>query len=406
MTEKYYGSANNGTVKVSSAVVPQENKYYRRVSRNYGLLSIFFILLLVLFLVIALYFYGDYITYDNLGYFVRDWKAMSAVDSDFSRIDYSWDNAIEFTKFRTGIAVCNGDTLCCYDSSGICLIEDKVGFTNPRMRVSEKYLLVYDIGGKGYSVYNKFTKVISRESEDIIISADIADDGTVILVTRCGTSKFVCGVYNSAFNKMMSVFRDNYVTSSAISRDGKTFLIASAIPGGSDIDCELAFFTKGSDQEGVKHYFSDMIPLSVYSQNDRFVVISDSCVIILNNSGDIIKTVSLAGTTLSRADVSDSKIVIVGALNSLGTENSVSIYDLDGNLILNKIINDRIYGAYASPENADAAAYIRTSDSAVRINSDGGTDYILATDEDIISIIPLREGAIVAYRSGAESKWK
>ena len=57
-----------------------------------------------------------------------------------------------------------------------------------------------------------------------IIVGDIATDGTMVIATRSRDTKYVVDVYNSAFNRTMSIYKENYVLGVAISPDGEYIL--------------------------------------------------------------------------------------------------------------------------------------------------------------------------------------
>ena len=184
------------SVSVAGRITPQINRYYYKISRKYMTVGILFMLLLVLYLICVMAFFGEYVTYENLRYLIRDFSAMSVPGSgDFTKIVYNGSDDMTFSVFRGGVAACDGDSYLYYDTGGINLISDKMNYADPVLVPSEKYLLAYDLSGNGYAIYNQLTRIVQRETEGRIMAGDIADDGSCILVTRSRETRFVVDVF-------------------------------------------------------------------------------------------------------------------------------------------------------------------------------------------------------------------
>jgi hypothetical protein len=151
-------------------------------------------------------------------------------DADFSKMVYNGSDNMTLTYFRGGLAMCDSDSYVYYDTGGSLLVEDRINYSSPVLAESDKYLMVYDVGGRNYAIYNQLTEIISRETIGDIVAGDIADDGSFVVASRSRETRYVVELYNSSFKKVMGIYKENYILDTALSPDGKLVVICSAVP--------------------------------------------------------------------------------------------------------------------------------------------------------------------------------
>ena len=359
---------------------------------------------LVLYIMGVMALFGEYVTYDNLKYLSRDFSAISlGGGADFKKIVYNGRENLKFDYFRDGVAMVNGDTITYYDPSGIPLIDEKINYREPVIVGGGKYMLVYDLGGESYSIYNQLTKIIEREAEGRIVACDIATEGAAVIVTRSHETKYVATLYNAAFKKSMSIYKDNYVTDAAISPNGKRIVITSAIPSGTDFSCEIDICAAGQSESVRVMTYEHTMPFDIHAMDDGFLLLCDRGIYYYDYDGKSLGSYTFDGMSLMYADINDDSAVIVGSTNAIGNESRVIVLDSSGNLVCDRTFSERISSVYASRDMKAASAYIKTSSSLIAFQSNGD-DIILASDSDgeIVSVVPVKSGAIVCRRSGAE----
>lgn len=392
----------NTQVSVAGHIEPQINRYYLKVARRYLVVGIVFMLILLVYIAGVTVFLGDYVTYDNLKYLARDFDAMTITgNAEFKKIVYNGSDDMAFAYFRNGLAVCDSDSYTYFDTSGGVLVNDQISYGDPVLSPSEKYLMLYDVGGRKYSVYNQLTGIISRETDGDIIAGDVADDGSFIITSRSRETRYVVEMYNASFTKVMNIYKENYVFDSAISPNGKLAVICSAIPAETDFNCEVEICRRGeADPISIKTYENTM-PLDLYSLDNGFVLLCDNGLYFIGYDGVIVDGISFSGMRLKYADINDTTAVVVCSTNALGNENRVIVFDSsDGSIIYDEIQSYRIMGAFASTNLKNAKAYFTTPQSVIRINSDGELD-VHTPDGRVKSVIPMHKGALVCGESSA-----
>ena len=394
--------ANQSAIPVNGKLAPQVNRYYRRTSRIYLAAGLILLVALLLYCIAAVALWGEYITYDNLTYLVRDWSAMSFTgETSFSRLVYNAGENTRFAGFRGGVALCNGDTCSYYDGSGINLFDDALNFSSPVLRPSEKYMLVYDLGGTQYAVYNQLTRIIGREAGGRILYGSIADNGELLLVTRSRETRYVVERYNAAFNKTMSIYKDNYVMAADLSPDGNRIVICSAVPDASSLGCEIEICSDHQTEPIAQFTYPQTMPLDVLAADDGFILLTDTGVTYFDYDGTKVGAYNFVGMNIQHADLDPDLTVLTASTNALGSESRVIVLDGNGSVLYDEVFRQRIVGCYASGNAEEALGWLRTSDSVIRIKPNGGTETVPYQNGSVLSVIPMKRGVLVAERTGA-----
>lgn len=396
-------NTNKKALRVAGKIPPQVNRYYQKVSKAYKACGITLLLMLFLFFLAVTMFFSDYVTYENMRYLVRDFGAMmSSETGGFSTVVYNGSDSMKFEAFKNGLAAASGDKYLYFDASGIRMIEEDSGCSDPVLVPADKYLLMYDLGGTGYSVYNQLTRIIRRESDNKILTGDMSDSGAFLLVTRSRETRYVVEVYNAAFNHTMSIYKENYVLDAAISPDGGSVIIASAVPSDTDFRCEVAVCRVGQSEALATLLYDHTMPLDVYASDEGFILLCDTGLYFYDFDGTLRTTVSLAGTALSYADMNDRSVAVVGNVNALGMESRVMILSPSGEILLDTVLQEtRVTGVEASQNPEKALVYLETPEGILQIKPDGTQNPYNAEEADVIGIVPVTNGAIICTKTSA-----
>lgn len=380
-----------------SGKIKKKNPYYLKVADRYRATAFILILTFVIYIGVMLVKYGEYITYDNLVYLVRDFDAVLNLEKkSFSDISYAAQENMDFELFRQGVAVAGNNSVTLYDSSGAELCSESENFSNPTMTSSDKYLLVYDMGGVSYSIYNSLTKITSRKTEKEIIGADMSDSGDFIITTRSDSGKFVVEYYNSAFKRKMSIHKDKYVLDAAISRDGNRIAIASATEGSISLGFELSVCEAGKSEPAFTQNFENDVPLMVeYTKEGTLIALSENKISFYDSSLNVINSTDIKGMTPAFSDVSDGGAILVCRENALGNKNRIYAFDVDGNILYNNVIDSRILSAAAPNDRASGAiGYVGTPSSIIKL-MENGEDETVEVNEEALDMFDMGSGLAV-----------
>ncbi|MBR5444830.1 MAG: hypothetical protein IKV57_01825 [Clostridia bacterium] len=380
-------------LRVADGIHPQTNRYYAGLAKRYMAASRVFLILMMLFLLVVLTAGSEYITYDNLTYLARDFDlTIDGGNAFFTTISYPRHESMKFAAYKTGMAAAGSDTLNIYDSGGIMLLSDTLNYTEPCMAVSDKYVLAYDLGGKEYTVYNTLTRVIRRQTDFKILSADMSDCGAFVLVTRSNETKYVVELYNEALNHTMSIYKDHYVMDAAVRDDGKRLVIVSALPEQTNFSCEVSFCAEGESEPKMTITCGGLLPLDVrFHPDDSFTVLCDSAVLFFDRNGELLNRYDLTGMTLVSADMADGYVALLGAENALGSENRVVVLDTSGRELFSRMYKERMQQVLVTKEEETGSLCAVLTSTAV----------LMMAEEGIVQICPVDDDDVLTLRSGA-----
>ncbi len=389
-------------ISVVGQLGPNINKYYKKVSRTYLFAGIVFLVLLLVYIGGVYIFFGDYITYGNLKYLVRDFSSLrSSEDTALTSIVYNGSEGTLFSGYRGGISVINNVRYTYYNDSGDIVTTQEISLSNPVMKASGKYMLVYDLGGTGYSLYNQFTEVISRTADGDIIAADTSDDGSYLVVYRGKNTRYTADLYSQNFKLVMSVNKDNYVMDCVLSSDGKYFALASAVPTGSDLDCELQILKRGGTEPVASLTYKGSLPLKLYRGNGKFILVCSDRVVFVTSEGEVAGEYVPGSEEIRYADVNSLFTVLVSSPDVLANDSRIVVIDNEtGSVIHDTVSKIRVRGVYASLNPDECLAYIRTHDKIIKLMKTSTEE--IGAEGNILDIIPLSRGILVCREKSAE----
>ena len=332
-------------IRVDAEIKPQENKYYKKVAERYRTLGFVMLLALVFLGGFLLVKYDEHITYDNFVYLIRDFDSVTGEGDGQSVVKYEVQDKVIFEHFREGFAVVGNNRVTLYDKTGVELCSDSEAFSNPAAASGEKYLLVYDIGGHTYSLYNSVTRVI--------------DVGAYIVTTESNEAKYVTEVYSATLRRTMSIIKNKYVLDSAISCDGESILLASVYESGAEFLCELAFYRVGQADSVKEYTYSMSMPYAISAGEDGcFTVICDDAVRSFDSDGDLVSETSMLGEDICYFDTKPWGSVLVTRHNTMGTRSRVYCFNSKGELTGDKVIDFSATGVACGYADSENAAYV------------------------------------------------
>ncbi len=379
---------------------PAVNGYYIAIADRYRWARLLSVILLVAFLLIMLLFYRENITYGNLMYLIRDLDAgvVSAVGR-YADISYERQYAPSFALFRDRIAVAGAAGFRLYNASGSKELDYESVYGDPRLTVGKKYALLYDADGKSYSIYTTIARVLSGQAEAVIEDAAVADDGTHALLTSSDESKYLITVYSPDFKPRVKYYKDKYVVDMALDPQGDHMAVVSAGAAGAGAYCEIMFCKVGSEETASVRLEGTM-PLAVrYMDNGRLVVVCDNKILFYDGEKQCGRY-DLTGAMPAAFDANGDFFALAVSKNAVGSENEIILFDTDGNIIYNNIINEKIRTVAA---DGDRAVYVLCEDKAVQ--------YLLSGEEpreerlrgEALELLPARGGAVICESSGTYS---
>ncbi|MBR5391010.1 MAG: hypothetical protein IK141_06925 [Clostridia bacterium] len=174
-------------------------------------------------------------------------KTANAASDPFT--EYRFESGLNTccAPFRTGLAVISGDTYSFVSGTGN-LYSLQLDYRTPAICASDKYVLIYDRGGKSFCVANSYAEYLRDALTSPIISASMNRESDFALVTNeegyrsavtvyNGRQKFLCKWMTSQF----------YVLSASVSPRGDAFAALCLSEEQLEARTEIRYFTIGRE---------------------------------------------------------------------------------------------------------------------------------------------------------------
>ena len=206
------------------------------------------ILCVLLILVIIAFLLSGALSYEKLYYLTKDIKlANDYVNSVHDTITYNVGNSQSFTTYREGLAVASRERFSVFAAGGREIFTSNHSLGNPALASSDKYVLLYDVGGKQFALYNSFSQVKSETLDYAIFGASISKNGTFALITRAERYDSVVSVYKVNGTRYDYSFSKGRVVSASLNEKGTELAVLLIFAEGNDYRTELRLYRVGKE---------------------------------------------------------------------------------------------------------------------------------------------------------------
>ena len=227
----------DGKTDIYLAKVSYRFSYFRRI------------LCVILVVVVLFFVLSGSLTYKKMFYLTKDIKlANDYVNSVHDTITYNAGNSQAFALYRGGLAVASRENISIFSAGGRELLSYSHSYGNPKLAVSNKQILLYDVGGKQFSLYNSFSSIREEKLDYAIYGADMSQNGDFAIITKSEKYNSVVKVYKQNGTTYNYSFADGYVSSVSLSQNGKQLAVLLIYSGDSEIKTEIRLYNVGKDE--------------------------------------------------------------------------------------------------------------------------------------------------------------
>ncbi len=256
-----------------------QNEYYEGISRALGPIQVVLYLVLFAFLILSLLFNTEQITYQNFYRFFKDLNASAEAVTGFQSdsLSYPADELQSFTLYRGGLAIAGNRAVTLFSATGRQTVSKSVQYQKPVAVGTGKYLLVYDQGGKTYSLYNSYTQIYTGATDYPIRKAAVSESGMYALITSSEEYPSVVLLYDDDFDLINRYNKSGYVTDVSLNEDGDRIAIMTAALKDAFFTTELMICKPGEASALAEFTVADALGLSCFftARDNVYVLWSD-----------------------------------------------------------------------------------------------------------------------------------
>ncbi len=340
---------------------------YAEYALKLNFLKIFLIVCLIIAILLGVMFSAGRMDIDNLYYMAKDIGYMNSyAETQANVLNYSQtDTACDYALYKKGLAVACNSEIKLFNATGRVTLTSGDVFANPVIVTSNKYMIVYDLGGTKLSVYNSFKKLTTINFDGQIANVATSSDGGFSVAVKSDDYNSVIHRYSNKLEEISTYSTNKYVVSVTSSKNCKyTAVVGISIDGGSTTT-QITVLKKNKGK--------------VYSQFDIGEVTPYTCAILDENRiavicSDCVRTYSLKGKLKGEYRYDGNQIA-----NLSYTENIVSLMFQDDLVngqntlvVLNKnakiIYNGKIRGNFTDMQAFGDYVFLLTNDGISKFN--------------------------------------
>ncbi len=376
------------------ALPDPQNPYYERVSERFGVLQVLLYLCLLLFVVISLLGNTGMITYQNLYYFVKDLNASaeSVEKLQGDSLGYAWDEEQSFVSYRQGLAVAGNSSVTVFTASGREIISQHHSYQSPVAVGEGKYLMVYEMGGTQYSLYNSYTRIHTGKTQTPIRKAEMSKSGSYAILTEADGYASVVELYNDDFKKIGSYRYNGYVTDVAIDQKGEHLAVLVHEAEGMTFRTSVRLYTVGQTDPTAERVLSGGLGLYCgYTEAGKLSVLGETGLFYVSAEGDLERVADVDTNRLVYADIGVHGSILIQAGKEHLTRHHITVYDKNGKALY----EDSIEGTVEAASRGKDTLFIKTEDTLYRIRINGGRRESIPCDTVCKSLLTIEENTVL-----------
>lgn len=367
--------------KEEPKVEAEQNAYYESISAGLGILQVILYLSLFTFVVLSFFRNTELITYRNFYYFFKDLNASAeTVDVfDADSVTYPTSGEQSFALYRKGLAVAGNESLTVFTATGRQTLSQTLQYRNPVAVGTGKYLLVYELGGTKYSVYNSYTRIYTGNSEYPIYGATVSDAGSFALISRSEQYNSVVSLYSSNFALINRYNRGGYVTCVSLNEKGSMLAILTSTVSDGLFSTSLTMHVPREDGEGTVATLGNAIGLScAFTKSGEVSVLLGDGLYFVSDKGELKSSYPFLGREIVCAELSADGASVVLRDTPISQKNQIILFDKNANLMYNKEADE----AVTQISRCENGVYLVRSGGVDRLDlqSERLTRYECATD--------------------------
>lgn len=295
-----------------------------------------------------------------------------------------------------GNIVVTTDSVVSFKTNSKVRYTEKIGYSKPVFKSSEKKYIVFERASGKYTVGDK-SKVIYQDDLDTeIINADISNNGNYALVLKSSQSLARLSVRSSKNEEFFAwECSEDYIIDVAISKNGKYAAVAAMNVVDGDIRSTVYYFdlTTLSVKSKIE-YPNETVYKIKFINNEKISVISDISYMIADMSQRRSEVVSYDYDSISGYTFGSKSSVAISK-NDFGSLNEKSIMVIDKNC--EKLFETVVESEILDFQTDSKKLYVLTAGSVLVYGVSSGELMSTIEVDDTVSKISLVGKSLLGY---------
>ena len=363
---------------------PTVNKRYKAAASVTGILKFTVLAVFFMFFMVMTLAYSSEINIENFRYIIKDMNFRLPVSAeDYGDIYYISDLEHSFALYRGDFVSVGKSRLDIIDMAGKTVQSTELGYVRPRISVSEKYLLVYDLSNNEFSVYSSFSPLYSETLDYPISCAKINDNGYFLIVSKDTEYKSVVTVYNSDMKKVYHYkSNDSYVCDVIFNNDGTFTLYTVCVKNGSFYS-QIVSGDIRSEEKGILYSRENTAFISAKQSEGACVSVLCEDSVMFFDGGTLLSEYGYFPQTCRRFEANEGYTAAVFSTGEAGADSYLCVFDKNGEVICTEPATSDIQKLYIN----DGCVYQLYTDRIKKTDLNNLKTYVHITGHDVNALV-------------------
>lgn len=355
---------------------PKDEKSRKKRRKMYIIIAIITALAIALILWLAIPNSGSS-NYDN---------NMSGLMDDVMEVQEGYPAALSGTSVTTGNFFTMEKQLVYVSDTSIIRLNDKAepvyershSYYHPIVKTSGENLIIYNVGSTGFRIDNKSETVRSEDAANIIMAADVAENGRYALVTETKGYPSLLEVYKEDGSLQYKYsFSNCYVSDISLSADGTRAAVVGVTASEGELVSQVYLLDFNSETPLAIADCSGTLLMAVEYVDNRALAVGDDCAVSVNDGGEVL-TYDYEGMKLAAFDYNENRLLVALSPHDSASKGKLAVLNskAEPHAVRNCIETMYDVSLYGDTMAAlsDNVVYSYSVNAVRHFNSDNGED--------------------------------
>lgn len=229
------------------------------------------LLLAVVYLLAVILINTTTMSFDSFRRFFFDIKSALSLDIPESPvIDFEPTDKNTYAIFKDGIVILSQKKLIVYSKNNVVISNYSINLSDPILKVSEDYMLVFDRGGNTVKLCGSFEEygTVTTNNESII-TASVSDNGYFAVVTEAYGYNARVTVYNKNMEVLYYWLSSETYVLDVVFSASDVISVIGITPNKENIDIHVHRINFRTSEIQKEYVIEDSFPLGIKQKNDN-----------------------------------------------------------------------------------------------------------------------------------------
>ena len=322
---------------------------------------------LVLTVIFGAIFGAGRLGIDDIYYSAMDiWYMNSYTESSSNILNYTKAPiSDDFALYKNGLVAASGSEIKIFNSTGRVTLTSGDVFAIPTVVTSNKYVLVYDLGGSKFSVYNSFKKIETVTLDGSIAYASMSEGGGFLVVEKTQDYNSVVHIYDDNCNHISKYSTNEYVISAEMSENGKYIAVISASAENGEMTSTLTLLKQNKKKIYAQADTGNLSPYTCkFISDNRIAVFCSDRVCVYNLRGKLKREYIYPDSKLAYISHTSGGVALLFEDDLINGRNTLVVLNKNGKLIY----SGQISGSFTDMEMYDSYVFLLTNNGIRKFN--------------------------------------